>query len=445
MSSTHGLDALAALCGKTVSAVARSNDKSQRSGEESSVAASASASAPAPRPGPASSGQIPASNVGGTALPVFYQQQQLGQQQYFPQQQAAGMQQAAAAQQTLASMPPQLLQAMLSSQPGIGQALQAALAGGGMFAPTPQQPAAASLAAAFPGLAASAEQQQQQAQIQMIAAQLLAAQQQAAVGQMQQPAAKPPTNTSAESSVSSSKRPKSSPPKKRSPALSSANISGKGKTSSMALKPASVATATTTASTAASTIPSSKYWEDKKTAKRAANRLSAHLSRKRKKMFVDELRDENAELRRKAMILRSIPDLIVVFDSSGRMSFVSQSVSRFLQFRSYELENTSFWDRLTGDCVRVIKSAFMDALAVKRKPDDETTPLAEGEPIPVRLTDKDGKVEKALSFTLKGVVHFAGDSPECICTLCPEVPNSKKDLNRDGNGDATQVSDDTQC
>lgn len=193
MSSTHGLDALAALCGKTVSAVARnngngggSNDKSQRSGEESTVAASA----PAPRPGPASSGQIPASNVGGTALPVFYQQQQLGQQQYFPQQQAAGMQQAAVGQQALASMPPQLLQAMLSSQPGIGQALQAALAGGGVFAPAPQQPvAAASLAAAFPGLAASAEQQQQ-AQIQMIAAQLLAAQQQAAVGQMQQPTGK---------------------------------------------------------------------------------------------------------------------------------------------------------------------------------------------------------------------------------------------------------------
>lgn len=194
MSSTNGLDALAALCGKTVSAVARnngngggSNDKSQRSGEESTV----SASAPASRPGPASSGQIPASNVGVTALPVFYQQQQLGQQQYFPQQQVAGMQQAAGAQQALASMPPQLLQAMLTSQPGIGQALQAALAGGGVFAPTPQQPvAAASLAAAFPGLVASAEQQQQQAQIQMIAAQLLAAQQQAAVGQMQQPTGK---------------------------------------------------------------------------------------------------------------------------------------------------------------------------------------------------------------------------------------------------------------
>ena len=195
MSSTNGLDALAALCGKTVSAEARnngngggSNDKSQRSGEESTVAASA----PAPRPGPASSGQITASNVGVTALPVFYQQQQqLGQQQYFPQQQVAGMQQAAGAQQALASMPPQLLQAMLTSQPGIGQALQAALAGGGVFAPTPQQPvAAASLAAAFPGLVASAEQQHQQAQIQMIAAQLLAAQQQAAVGQMQQPTGK---------------------------------------------------------------------------------------------------------------------------------------------------------------------------------------------------------------------------------------------------------------
>ena len=109
-------------------------------------------------------------------------------------------------------------------------------------------------------------------------------------------------------------------------------------------------------------------WEDKKYAKRAANRLSAHLSRKRKKMFIEDLKDENIELRRKEQILRSIPDLIVVFDSSGCISFVSHSVTRFLDYTVEDLENTSFWELITEDSVRLIKSAFMDALAVKRRP-----------------------------------------------------------------------------
>ena len=239
-------------------------------------------------------------------------------------------------------------------------------------------------------------------------------------------------SVSTEASVASAPPTKlaaSSPPKKRSTNSSSAaTISSNG-----------VATST-------SRRPSSKTmiaeWEDKKYAKRAANRLSAHMSRKRKKMFVEDLKDENMELRRKEMILRSIPDLIVVFDSSGSMSFVSQSASRFLNYTSSELENTSFWDRLTEDSVRLIKSAFMDALAVKRKAEDDTTPLAEGEPISVRIIDKDDDKEKGLPFALKGVVHFAADSPECVCTLCPETPNSKRDM---AHSNANQVSDESRC
>ena len=158
-------------------------------------------------------------------------------------------------------------------------------------------------------------------------------------------------------------------------------------------------------------------WDDKKRAKRAANRLSAHLSRKRKKMFIEDLKDENSELRRKEQILSSIPDLIVVFDSSGCMSFVSPSVTRFLNYTSEELENTSFWDRLSEDSVRLIKSAFMDALAVKRNDNEDSTPLSNGESISVTLVDKKQDCWRLVS--LKGVVHFAGDSPECVCSIRP--------------------------
>jgi len=165
---------------------------------------------------------------------------------------------------------------------------------------------------------------------------------------------------------------------------------------------------------------------DRKIQKRAANRKSAQLSRKRKKQFIEELKDENDGLRRKEQILKSIPDLIVVFDSSGKLWFVSESVSRFLDFSAGELEGTSFWDRLCDDSVRLLKAAFMDSLAA-RQPESDTASLGSGF-WELRLVDKDG-VQKVV--TLNGVVHFAGDRPECVCSIrphedhMPSPPSSK--------------------
>lgn len=160
---------------------------------------------------------------------------------------------------------------------------------------------------------------------------------------------------------------------------------------------------------------------DKKSLKRAANRRSAQLSRKRKKQFIEELKEENDELRRKEQILRSIPDLIVVFDSSGKLGFVSHSVSNFLQFTPNELVGTSFWERLCENSVRLLKAAFMDALAA-RSSDHETTPLGAGV-WELRLQDKNGNY---VLVTLNGVVHFSGDSPECVCSVRPMQDCSKK-------------------
>ena len=163
----------------------------------------------------------------------------------------------------------------------------------------------------------------------------------------------------------------------------------------------------------------SESFDDKRQLKRAANRRSAQLSRKRKKQFIEELKDENDELRRKEQILKSIPDLIVVFDSSGKIWFVSHSVSRFLDYSPRELESSSFWDRLCDESVRLLKAAFMDALAA-RKNDMDTAPLGNGV-WELRLVDKDG-THKIVA--LNGVVHFTNDTPECVCTIRPreEVP-----------------------
>jgi len=154
--------------------------------------------------------------------------------------------------------------------------------------------------------------------------------------------------------------------------------------------------------------------EDKKLLKRAANRRSAQLSRKRKKQFIEELKEENDKLRRKEQILRSIPDLIVVFDSAGRLWFVSHSVKRFLDFGPTELEGCSFWDRLCDESVRLLKAAFMDALAARSK-DSDTVPLGSGV-WELRLVDRDGSHKLV---TLNGVVHFSGEAPECVCSIRP--------------------------
>jgi len=167
--------------------------------------------------------------------------------------------------------------------------------------------------------------------------------------------------------------------------------------------------------------------EEKKELKRAANRRSAQLSRKRKKHFIEELKEENDDLRRKEQILRSIPDLIVMFDSAGRLGFVSHSVSNFLDFKPSDLEGTSFWHRLCDESVRLLKAAFMDALA-SRTPEMQTAPLGDGL-WELRLKDKDGRQK---FVTLNGVVHFSGEMPECVCSIRPKDEAPASNVNNQG-------------
>lgn len=172
--------------------------------------------------------------------------------------------------------------------------------------------------------------------------------------------------------------------------------------------------------------------EDKKMQKRAANRRSAQLSRKRKKQFIEELKEENDELRRKEQILRSIPDLIVVFDSSGKLGFVSHSVSNFLEFTPDELVGSSFWERLCEESVRLLKAAFMDALAA-RDTEHETTPLGAGV-WELRLQDKNGNF---VLVTLNGVVHFSGEAPECVCSIRPMQSGDSLNETNNASSNAT--------
>jgi PAS domain S-box-containing protein len=150
-------------------------------------------------------------------------------------------------------------------------------------------------------------------------------------------------------------------------------------------------------------------------------------------MFIEELQYENLELRRKEQILQSIPDLIVVFDSSGCISFASPSVSTFINYKSDELEETCFWDVLTQESKRMVKSAFIDALSVNRDNNVDSTPLCRGDSITIKFLGKktDEEDEEGYdistnsnkmiqSFSLKGVINFTGELPECVCSIRSE-------------------------
>jgi PAS domain-containing protein len=66
--------------------------------------------------------------------------------------------------------------------------------------------------------------------------------------------------------------------------------------------------------------------EDKRTAKRVANRKSACTSRARKKALVEEMTKTNARLRRQAMILALLPDLVIAITVDGEITFCSAQV-----------------------------------------------------------------------------------------------------------------------
>jgi len=183
-----------------------------------------------------------------------------------------------------------------------------------------------------------------------------------------------------------------------------------------------------TEESANSTVDEQPVGKNKKQQKRAANRRSAQLSRKRKKQYIEELKEENDDLRRKEQILRAIPDLIVVFDSSGKLGFVSESVGRFLDMCPDELEGTSFWLLICEESVRMLKAAFMDSLAA-RESDSDTALLGSGV-WELRLKNKNNKY---MFVTLNGVVHFKGDAPECVCCIRPlgEEHQQQKQLSQE--------------
>ena len=77
--------------------------------------------------------------------------------------------------------------------------------------------------------------------------------------------------------------------------------------------------------------------EEKRTAKRVANRKSACTSRARKKALVEEMTRTNARLKRQALILALLPDLVIAITIEGVITFCSAQVERVLRYKIDDL------------------------------------------------------------------------------------------------------------
>lgn len=107
-----------------------------------------------------------------------------------------------------------------------------------------------------------------------------------------------------------------------------------------------------------------KRREDKRAAKRVANRKSASISRARKKAFVEEMAKSNERLRRQAMILNLLPDLILAVDDSGVITFCSAQVEKSLGHSNEDLVGESIDSILMPASRETIKRLIKTLLGI---------------------------------------------------------------------------------
>jgi PAS domain S-box-containing protein len=93
-------------------------------------------------------------------------------------------------------------------------------------------------------------------------------------------------------------------------------------------------------------LSESQRKEKKKNAKRVANRKSASTSRARKKALVEDMTKTNARLKRQALILALLPDLVITTNTDGDITFCSAQVERILNYNTKELLGAKFYSLL---------------------------------------------------------------------------------------------------
>jgi hypothetical protein len=107
--------------------------------------------------------------------------------------------------------------------------------------------------------------------------------------------------------------------------------------------------------------------EEKRHAKRLANRKSACTSRARKKALMDEMTRENARLRRQALILSYLPDPVVAIRADGVITFCSMQVERVLRHDASDLLGANIEDIIVPSSRGSIRRLIRDLVLAEQR------------------------------------------------------------------------------
>lgn len=132
-------------------------------------------------------------------------------------------------------------------------------------------------------------------------------------------------------------------------------------------------------------LADTKRREEKKNAKRIANRRSASTSRARKKALVKEMTELNARLRRQALILALLPDLVIVIDVEGVITFCSAQVERALHYKPDDLAGSQLADLLVPSSRLKLKALINE---LNGDIEEASKKVSGAAPTPVRVTSK---------------------------------------------------------
>lgn len=107
--------------------------------------------------------------------------------------------------------------------------------------------------------------------------------------------------------------------------------------------------------------------EEKRHAKRLANRKSACTSRARKKALIEEMTKDNARLRRQALILSYLPDPVVAISTEGVITFCSMQVERVLKHDVSGLVGANIEDIIVPSSREAIRRLIRDLVIAERR------------------------------------------------------------------------------
>lgn len=130
--------------------------------------------------------------------------------------------------------------------------------------------------------------------------------------------------------------------------------------------------------------------QKKKHAKRIANRRSASTSRARKKKYVEEMKVTNARLKRQALILSLLPDLVMAINTDGEITFCSAQVERVLKHKIDDLIGANFSTLL----VPASRDALVSLISEMVNGEKEEPSPENAQPADVDLETKRRRIEK---------------------------------------------------